>query len=157
MMDAEHIWPGALRSIAFTCAPRMRAFTSCGQYDYNTPCSTSSVPSNTSLPSFLPSTTCLVLNQATQFVQAKTATQGERPKSGPTAEERAAAIAALRARQQQKRRASQAADADPGTGTGDAMQLDVAASKAGSGHGREAVQGAMSPERCEALNAVCCV
>ena len=92
---------------------------------------------------------------STRLVQAKKAAKADQPQAGPTAEERAAAIAALRARQQQKRRASQAADADTGTALNSAAQQEVADLEDGSGHGREPSTAAIAPEWYEPSRAVC--
>jgi len=94
--------------------------------------------------------------KGTWLLQAKTAAKEAQPQAGPTAEERAAAIAALRARQQQKRRASQAADADTGTAVDGAAQPEAAASGDGGAQGRTLSPAAIAPERCEPSRAVCC-
>ncbi len=91
------------------------------------------------------------------LVQAKKGGKDAPPQSGPTAEERAAAIAALRARQQQKRRASQAADADIGVGIDSAAQPEVADLEMdGGGHGRDSSPAAIAPARYEPSCAVRC-
>ena len=81
---------------------------------------------------------------------------GDQIPLSPSAEERAAAIAALKARQQQKRRASQAADADAGASIAGTADLGSAASEDGSRPMQEHSVTAVATERCEhRFDAVC--